>query len=260
MDRPESTPPTPGTPLFELRGIGKSFPGVRALDDVSFPIWPGEIHMLLGENGAGKSSLMKILCGVYTADAGTFHHRGNPVQIRSPYDARQLGIAVIFQEFSLVPYLSVAHNIFLGREPTARLPGTIDRKRMQAEARRVLASIGSDIDPDRMVHELGVAHQQVVEIAKALSQNARILVMDEPTSALSDRETERLFEVIRRLKQEGVAIVYISHRLAEVFLLGDRITVLRDGKKVGSIQPKDTTPHALVEMMVGRQVDTSYGG
>jgi ribose transport system ATP-binding protein len=246
-------------PLFELRGIGKSFPGVRALDDVSFPIWPGEIHMLLGENGAGKSSLMKILCGVYTADAGTFHHHGSPVEIRNPYDARQLGIAVIFQEFSLVPYLSVAQNIFLGREPRGWLPGTIDRKTMRREARRVLASIGSDIDPDRLVHELGVAHQQVVEIAKALSQNARILVMDEPTSALSDRETERLFEVIRRLKQEGVAIVYISHRLAEVFLLGDRITVLRDGKKVGSILPKDTTPHALVEMMVGRKVDTSYG-
>jgi ribose transport system ATP-binding protein len=229
------------------------------LDDVSFPIWPGEIHMLLGENGAGKSSLMKILCGVYTADAGSFHHQGNPVEIRNPYDARQLGIAVIFQEFSLVPYLSVAQNIFLGREPRGWLPGTINRKTMREEARRVLSSIGSDIDPDRLVHELGVAHQQVVEIAKALSQNARILVMDEPTSALSDRETERLFEVIRRLKQEGVAIVYISHRLAEVFLLGDRITVLRDGKKVGSILPQDTTPHALVEMMVGRKVDTSYG-
>ena len=246
-------------PLLELRGIGKSFPGVKALDDVSFPIWPGEIHMLLGENGAGKSSLMKVLCGVYKPDAGTFCERGTPIEIRSPVDARRRGIAVIFQEFSLVPYLSVAQNIFLGREARGRLPGTIDLGTMRREARRVLDSIGSDIDVDRPVHELGVAHQQIVEIAKALSQNARVLVMDEPTSALSDRETERLFEVIRRLKSEGVAIVYISHRLAEVFLLGDRITVLRDGRKVGSILPRETTPDALVEMMVGRRVDTSYG-
>jgi ribose transport system ATP-binding protein len=245
-------------PLFELRAISKSFPGVQALDGVSLAIRPGEIHMLLGENGAGKSSLIKILCGAYTADAGTFHHRGEAVEIRGPADARRFGIAVIFQEFSLVPYLSVAQNIFLGREPPGWFPGTIDLGAMREQARQVLASIGSDIDPDRSVHELGVAHQQIVEIAKALSQHARILVMDEPTSALSEHETERLFEVIRGLKREGVAIIYISHRLAEVFLLGDRITVLRDGKKVGSILPQDTTPDRLVEMMVGRKVDTSY--
>ena len=246
-------------PLFDLRGIGKSFPGVKALDDVSFPIWPGEIHMLLGENGAGKSSLMKILCGAYTADAGTFHYNGGQVAIRGPADAKAFGIAVIFQEFSLVPYLSVAQNIYLGREPRGRIPGSIDASTMRRDAAGVLASIGSDINPDAKVHALGVAHQQLVEIAKALSQNARILVMDEPTSALSDHETERLFQVIRRLKGEGVAIIYISHRLAEVFLLGDRITVLRDGRKVGSIRPAETTPSALVEMMVGRKVDTSYG-
>ena len=245
-------------PLFELRGIGKSFPGVQALDDVSFPIWPGEIHMLLGENGAGKSSLMKILCGAYTADAGTFHHNGVEVSIHSPADAKKFGIAVIFQEFSLVPYLSVAQNIFLGREAQGRIPGSIDAKIMRREAARVLASLGSDIDPDTPLHRLGVAHQQIVEIAKALSQHARILVMDEPTSALSDHETERLFQVIRRLKAEGVAIIYISHRLAEVFLLGDRITVLRDGRKVGTLLPAETTPAGLVEMMVGRKVDTSY--
>jgi ribose transport system ATP-binding protein len=245
-------------PLFELRGIGKSFPGVKALDEVSFEIRAGEIHMLLGENGAGKSSLMKVLCGAYRADAGTFFHEGRPVEIRGPADARKLSIAVIFQEFSLVPYLSVAQNILLGREPAGRIPGTIDNQKTLEDAQRVLALLGSDIDPSRPLHELGVAHQQIVEIAKALSQNARVLVMDEPTSALSDHETERLFAVIRRLKQSGVAIVYISHRLAEVFLLGDRITVLRDGRKVGSMRPQETTIDALVELMVGRKVDTNY--
>ena len=245
-------------PLFELRGIGKSFPGVRALDGVSFEIRAGEVHMLLGENGAGKSSLMKVLCGAYTADSGEMRHQGQPVSIRGPADARALGIAVIFQEFSLVPYLSVAQNIFLGREPTGRFPGSVDHRKMRDDARRILESLGSDISPELPLHELGVAHQQVVEIAKALSQNARVLVMDEPTSALSDRETERLFQLIARLKADGVAIVYISHRLAEVFRLGDRITVLRDGRKVASLWPSQTTPEALVEAMVGRRVDTTY--
>ena len=248
-----------GPPLLELDGISKSFPGVKALDDVSFAIRAGEIHMLLGENGAGKSSLMKVLCGAYRADAGRFLHNGQPIEVRSPADARRLGIAVIFQEFSLVPYLNVAQNIFLGREFAGRIPGSIDRTRIRDEARRVLAEISSDIDPDTPVHTLDVAHQQIVEIAKALSQNARILVMDEPTSALSDRETERLFAMMRQLKRQGVAIIYISHRLAEVFLLGDRITVLRDGRKVASILPAEATPDQLVQLMVGRKVDTSYG-
>ena len=247
-----------GAPLFELRDIGKAFPGVKALDGVSLEIREGEVHMLLGENGAGKSSLMKVLCGAYTADTGSMFHRGQAVTISGPADARAMGITVIFQEFSLVPYLSVAQNIFLGREPRGRIPGSIDHQRMRADARQVLDSLGSDVSPDQPLHELGVAHQQIVEIAKALSQNARILVMDEPTSALSDRETERLFHLIRRLKSEGVAIIYISHRLAEVFELGDRITVLRDGKKVASLIPHETTPDALVQAMVGRRVDTSY--
>ena len=255
LARPEAAP---STPVLELRGIAKSFPGVRALDDVSLPIWPGEIHMLVGENGAGKSSLMKVLCGTYRADRGEIYHGGERVEIGSPADARKLGIAVIFQEFSLVPYLSVAQNIFLGREFAGRIPGTIDRKRITAEAKRVLTCLGSDIDPGIPLHRLGVAHQQIVEIAKAFSQNARILVMDEPTSALSNRETEHLFDMMRRLKQQGVAIVYISHRLEEVFLLGDRITVLRDGRKVGSILPNETSPSGLVQMMVGRKVDTTY--
>jgi len=256
----ETSAPTmaPSPPLLELSGISKHFPGVQALDDVSFAIRPGEIHMLLGENGAGKSTLMKVLFGAYKADAGAFHHEGRRVEIRSPMDARRLGIAVIFQEFSLVPYLTVAQNIFLGREFAGRIPGTIDRTRMRTEAQLVLDRLGTDIHPDTLVHTLDIAHQQLVEIAKALSQQVRVLVMDEPTSALSDRETERLFELMRRLKADGVAIVYISHRMAEVFLLGDRITVLRDGRKVASLLPGETSPAALFELMVGRKVDTAY--
>ena len=242
-------------PVIELRGISKRFPGVKALDDVSFAIWPGEIHMLLGENGAGKSTLMKVLCGAYRADAGEFFHKGERAEIRSPADARKFGIAVIFQEFSLVPYLDIAQNIFLGREFPGRIPGTIDRRRIYRETERVFARIGFDIDPKTPVHKLGVAQQQMVEIAKALSQDARILVMDEPTAALSDREAERLFAMMRQLQAEGVAIVYISHRMAEVFALGDRITVLRDGRKVGSVLPGEATPDELVRLMVGRNVD-----
>lgn len=258
--RLETAPPLPaeGAPLLELRGICKSFPGVKALDDVSFALWPGEVHMLLGENGAGKSSLMKVLCGAYQADAGEYVHEGETVEIRSPADARRLGIAVIFQEFSLVPYLDVAQNIFLGREFPSRIPGLIDRRRLYREAQAVLDLIGLDVDPGTKVHTLGVAQQQMVEIGKALSQNARILVMDEPTAALSDRETERLFAVMRQLQAKGVAIVYISHRMAEVFALGDRITVLRDGRLVGRARPGETTPDELVRMMVGRNVDMSY--
>lgn len=245
-------------PLLELRNISKTFPGVRALDDVSFPIFANEIHMLCGENGAGKSSLMKVLCGAYEADSGELLHLGKTIDIHSTLDARNFGIAVIFQEFSLVPYLSVAQNIFLGREFPGRFPGTIDRATIRKEAARVLATIGSDINVDTPVHKLGVAQQQIVEIAKALSQNARILVMDEPTSALSDSETEHLFSMMQRLKADGVAIVYISHRMAEVFLLGDRITVLRDGRKVATVLPNETSPSDLVHTMVGRKIDSIY--
>lgn len=253
-----SGPLSADTPLFELRGISKQFPGVKALEDVSFKIRAGEVHMLLGENGAGKSTLMKVLFGAYRPDTGTFLHKGQPVEIQSPADARHFGIAVIFQEFTLVPYLDIAQNIFLGREFSGRLPGFVDRRRIYAEARRVLETIGFDIDPRLPMHKLGVAQQQMVEIAKALSQDARILVMDEPTAALSDREIELLFAMIARLKARGVAIIYISHRLAEVFALGERITILRDGRKIASLTPSQTTPDELVKLMVGRSIDRTY--
>src|SRR5262245_24053780 len=237
-----------------MRGISKSFPGVRALDGVSLSVNAGDVHFLLGQNGAGKSTLIRILYGAQHPDAGEVLVDGRHVRLHTPADARRLGIAVIFQEFSLVPYLNLAQNIFLGREPRGRMPGTIDHRLMHADARRLLDALGLDVDTRTLAHELGVAQQQVVEIAKALSQNARILVMDEPTAALSDREIARLFERVRALKQTGVGIIYISHRLQEIFEIGDRITVLRDGKNVASITPSETSVDDLVRLMVGRQV------
>jgi ribose transport system ATP-binding protein len=260
-EKEASGPPGRGgeaAPLLELRAICKNFPGVRALDQVSFGVYPGEVHMLLGENGAGKSTLMKVLCGAYQADSGEFFYKGEKVHIDSPADARKFGIAVIFQEFSLVPYLSIAQNIFLGREFPGRIPGTIDHARMHREARVLMDMLSLEHDTHTLVHTLGVAQQQMVEIAKALSQNARILVMDEPTAALSDRETTLLFAMIRKLQADGVAIVYISHRMAEVFAMGERITVLRDGKHVGSTFPDETSQDELVRLMVGRHVDMAY--
>ena len=242
----------PSVPLLALRSVSKSFPGVRALEDVSLDLHGGEVHMLLGENGAGKSSLIKVLYGAYRADAGTMLHEGHLVDIRRPADARRMGIAVIFQEFSLVPFLDLAHNIFLGREPRHRVTRLIDHARMHREARAALDSLGLDYDTRALPVHLGIARQQMVEIAKALSQNARILVMDEPTAALSDREADALFAVIRRLRADGVAILYISHRMKEVLELGDRVTVLRDGRRVATMLRGEASANELIAMMVGR--------
>jgi ribose transport system ATP-binding protein len=244
--------------LLALSRICKTFPGVRALDEVSMEVHAGEVHMLLGENGAGKSSLIKVLYGAYLADAGQILFDGDTVDIDSPADARRLGIAVIFQEFSLVPYLTIAQNIYLGREPRHPWTRLIDHARMHREALAVLHSLGLDYDTRALAVDLGVAQQQMVEIAKALSQDARILVMDEPTAALSDRESEALFAVIRRLRAAGVAIVYVSHRMQEVFALGDRITVLRDGKCVATTLAADTTAEAMITLMVGRSLGVVY--
>jgi ribose transport system ATP-binding protein len=241
-----------------MRGISKTFPGVRALDGVSVSVDAGEVHFLLGQNGAGKSTLIRILCGAHHPDSGEILLNGEKVRLDSPSDARALGIAVIFQEFSLVPYLDLAQNIFLGREPRGVLPGTIDHRKMHAEARRILASLGVPLDTRTLAHELGVAQQQVVEIAKSLSQNARILVMDEPTAALSDHEIERLFTQIRTLKASGVAIIYISHRLQEIAAIGDRVTVLRDGKNIATFPASDARSSDVVHLMVGREVDATY--
>jgi ribose transport system ATP-binding protein len=244
-------------PAVEMRGVSKAFPGVQALSDVSMVVDAGEVHMLLGQNGAGKSTLIKILYGAYHPDSGEFLIDGRQVRITSPAAARRLGIGVIFQEFSLVPHLSVAQNLFLGREPSGRIPFTIDYGQLHDRARQVLDALQIDVDVRLPVHRLGVAQQQMVEIAKALSQNARILVMDEPTAALSEREIDVLFDRIRSLRRDGMAIVYISHRLREVFEIGDRITVLRDGQRVATARPGDTTARDLVRMMVGRDLEAA---
>jgi ribose transport system ATP-binding protein len=242
----------PDAPVLEMRGIRKAFPGVVALDGVDFDLRAGEVHVLLGENGAGKSTLMKILSGAYTKDAGEILLDGAAVSITSPRDAQSLGIATIYQELSLVPQLTVAENILLGHEPSRA--GIIDRTALREAARRSLADVGLDLDPDRRVDRLGIAEQQMVEVAKALFRRARVLVMDEPTSALTAREIDRLFEVIRRVTSAGVAVVYISHRMRELAAIGRRVTVLRDGRAVGTYPLAETSFDVLIRLMANRDV------
>ncbi len=249
--------------MLEMRGIRKAFPGVVALDGVDLTLRAGEVHMLLGENGAGKSTLMKILSGACRRDAGQIHLHGQPADIQSPRDARALGIRVMYQELSLVPQMSVAENIFLGVEP--RTFGWIDRRRLREDTRRLLADLGLPLTPDAPVDTLSLAGRQLVEIAKALAapgtdpaQVATVLVMDEPTSALTAREVDQLFALIARLAARGVAIVYITHRLDEVFRLGHRVTVLRDGRHVATCPIGDVTPESLVRLMANRDVGGHY--
>ncbi|KEZ76344.1 sugar ABC transporter ATP-binding protein [Salinisphaera hydrothermalis] len=245
------------TAVLSLEHVSKGFPGVKALDDVSLTVEAGEIHALLGENGAGKSTLMKILCGIYQPDEGTIRLNGEARHFSSYRDACAAGVGIVFQEFSLVPWLSVVDNIFLGREPRNRL-GLIQRARMMAEAYELFDRLDIDIDPEIQVHRLSVADQQFVEIAKALSLNARVLVLDEPTAPLTPTEVERLFKIMRRLREGGVAMVFISHHLEEIFQVCDRITVLRDGTYVDSCAVTETDHDALVEMMIGRKVDNIF--
>ena len=213
-------------PVLEMRGISKTFPGVKALRDVSLTLYPGEVHSLMGENGAGKSTLMKILSGAYQADAGAeIRIDGQPVVIDGPLSAKALGVAVIYQELALCPSLTVAENIYLGRE--LRQGGRVDRRAMEAACAEVLARLGAGFGPKTVVSDLSIAERQLVEIARAVHANARILVMDEPTTPLSSRETDRLFELIRQLRADGLAIVYVSHRMAEIYELSDRVSVLR---------------------------------
>lgn len=243
------------SPLLEMRDITKRFPGVVALDGVDFELEKGEVHVLLGENGAGKSTLIKILAGAYRPDEGEISLDGEPVVISSATEAQERGISTIYQEFNLVPQLSVAENIFLGRQP--RRFGIVDRRKMRDEARKLLERMKVRVEPDALVSALGVAQKQMVEIAKALSLNARILIMDEPTASLSGQEVERLFEIVRGLKEEEVAMIFISHHLEEVAEIGDRVTVLRDGKVVDQV-PATTELSELVRMMVGRSVEAQF--
>ena len=245
-------------PILELRNISKAFPGVQALKDVSFDVVPGEVHALVGENGAGKSTLIKIVAGVYQPDAGTIYFQGQPVQIQNPRHAQMLGIAAIYQESSLYPALSVAENIFMGRHPRRGRLGLVDWEHMYAQAEALFKSLGVEMDVRVKVAGLSVANRQRVEIAKALSQNAKVLIMDEPTAALTQHDVMALFDTVRKLRERGVAIIYISHRLEEVFELADRVTVLRDGQLVGTKPVSEVTEGRLISMMVGRTLDTLF--
>src|SRR5687768_10325897 len=244
-------------PVLQMRGISKRYPGARALDNASLDVRAGEVLVLLGENGAGKSTLMKVLSGAVRADEGEILLDGDPVDLGSPLRARRLGISTIYQELSLVPHLSVAENIFLGKTPT-RWAGVVDSRRMRADARRILDGLGVSIDCDAPIHSLRLAQQQMVEVARALSDDARILVMDEPSSALSQREVGELFATIERLTSKGVAVVYISHRMDEVFRIGHRVTVLRDGRHVATRRIADVTAAELVKLMADREVTEHY--
>ena len=243
-------------PLLEMRGIEKSFPGVRALRGVDLELHAGEVLALLGENGAGKSTLIKVLAGAHPPDAGAIRLDGEAVAIANPAEAQRLGIAVIYQEFNLIPTLTVRENIFLGREETAG--GFIRQEEEYRSAQGLFKRIGVEIDPDIPCRELTVAQQQVVEIAKALSLKARIIVMDEPSATLTPPEVERLFSIIRDLKSHGIGVIYISHRLEEIFSIADRVTVLRDGRHVDTRDIGQIAREPLIELMVGRKLEQEF--
>ncbi|MFG3512622.1 sugar ABC transporter ATP-binding protein [Streptomyces bobili] len=243
-------------PLLSMSGITKSFPGVRALDGVDLDVQPGEVHCLLGQNGAGKSTLIKVLAGAHQPDGGTIRWRGEPVVLRSPIAAMRLGIATIYQELDLVEHLSVAENVHLGHEPTAA--GFVVRRRLARQSTGVLLKrLGhGEIDPARLVGELSAAQQQVVSMARALSHDVRLIVMDEPSAALDPDEVDNLFRIVGDLTADGVAVVYISHRLEEIRRIGDRVTVLKDGRAVAGGLPAKTTPtREVVSLMTGRNVE-----
>jgi ribose transport system ATP-binding protein len=243
--------------LLRFENIDKRFPGVHALDCISMDLKPGEIHVLIGENGAGKSTLMKILAGEYAPDGGRIILRDRTYAALTPDLAEALGIGLVHQELSLVPSLNVAENIFLGHMPRGRF-GRINWQKAQLAARRALTALGIDIDSRREVRQLEVAEQQLVEIARVLERRPEILLLDEPTSALSEAERTRLFEVVGRLKRRGVGIIYISHHLAEVPLIGDRVTVLRDGRVVGTLPVSESDEEKLIGMMVGRRLSEQF--
>ncbi len=243
-------------PLLKMSQISKTFPGVLALDRVDFELRRGEVHVLLGENGAGKSTLMKILSGAYQKSGGEIELDGVPINIKNPRHAQDLGISTIYQELNLIPHLSIAENIFLGREPSSF--AFIDQRALVRAARKLLNGLGLTVDPSARVKRLGIAEQQMVEVAKALSLETRILIMDEPTSALTQQEIKQLFATIRRLKEGGVSIIYISHRLEELFQIGDRVTVLRDGRSVATCEIADTGKPQLIRLMVNRELTEQF--
>jgi len=243
--------------LLSMKNVNKSFPGVLALDDVTLDILPSEIHALVGENGAGKSTLMRALSGVSKIDSGTIYWKGKTVDISQPRDAQKLGISMIHQELAIIPYLDVGKNIFLGREPQLKVSGVIDWKKLYQQAQEQLDKLGLDINPKTPVESLTIAQQQMVEVAKALSMDASLIVMDEPTSALTEKEVDALFSYMKKLRENGVSIIFISHRLNEIQRVSDRITILRDGKWIGTSEVRDLSQNDIVKMMVGREVEQS---
>ncbi len=242
--------------LLKAENITKTFPGVKALDKVSFDLRAGEVHVLFGENGAGKSTLTKVLAGSYLPDEGQIHLRGRKMDFKNPYDARRHGISAVYQEFSLVPKLTVVENLFLGRELTKR--GLLDKEAMLRRARRSLEDLGFDLDPLAKVGGLKRAERQMVEITKAFQEKMSVLILDEPTASLSDKEVIRLFEIIGRLKGEGVGIVYISHRIDELKKVGDRISVLRDGRNVATLNMAEADEETLISLMTGRDYEEIF--
>ncbi|MEW6696310.1 MAG: sugar ABC transporter ATP-binding protein [Bacillota bacterium] len=244
--------------VLKMVGISKYFPGVKALEQVHIEVAEGEILALLGENGAGKSTLMKVLAGVYQPDTGEIYINGNSTKINGPRSAQSLGISIIYQEFNLIPYLSVAENIFLGREPRL-VKGVLNLKQLYKDTEELLRRVGLErISPKTIVEELSIAEQQLVEIAKALSCEANIIIMDEPTAALNEEDTDRLLRIMKGLKEQGTAIIFITHRLEEVEKVADRITVLRDGQYIGSENTKNISKDDMVRMMVGRDIKDLY--
>ncbi len=247
---------TEKVPVVRLQGVSKQFPGVLAVDDVSLDIYPGEVHVVAGENGAGKSTLMKLLSQVERPTRGSIIVDGQPVHFSGPHYAQSIGIAMVYQEFALAPHLSIAQNLFLGREPHHM--GIIDRRSELRQARELLRRVGLNIDPRRTISSLSVAEQQLVEIAKALAIDARLVIMDEPTAALTGQEIDELFDVIRGLTAKGIAVLYISHRLDEIFRIADRVTVMRDGQVVTTLPRADLDEKKLIRLMVGRDIANLY--
>ena len=243
-----------GDVLVLMEGIDKSFPGVHALDQAKFELRAGEVHALVGENGAGKSTLMKVLAGVYSKDAGRIQYLGKEVEIHTPRAAQHLGISMIHQELNLMPHLTLAQNVFIGREPRQGIRLMLNENRINAQTQELFDSMRLKLDPRTKVSDLTVARQQMVEIAKALSFNSQVLIMDEPTAALTEAEIEELFRMIRQMRDKGVGVVYISHRLEELKQITDRITVMRDGRYVDTVDAQTTTIDQIISMMVGRTI------
>jgi inositol transport system ATP-binding protein len=244
--------------VLQVRHLSKSFPGVRALDDVQFDLRRGEVHALLGANGAGKSTLMRILAGLCEPDAGEILFQGHSIRLNNPHTALRAGIGMVHQELLPFPEMTVAENLFMGQEPASRYWGWIDRRTMQLQAQDLVSQLGLSVSPMRKMKSLSIAQMQLVEIAKALAHRASILILDEPTSAISDREVEKLFDVINDLRKQGVAVIYISHRMAEVMRLADRVTIFRDGRYVATHARDELDEHNLITLMAGR--DPRLGG